>query len=184
MGVFIATIIILALIFYALKDLLMDKDFAAWTNIALTALILFTVILSIYMLLDKPNKNVDMQESPARQEENAQKQGEKAEVDETMLNMAITYVLFEDEVNKQYPQDTQKSAQLAADYIMSEYKFNQAEFDTFIRYANENDLFNKARQIIAEHEEAEAADNSAEPTTNYLIDKTNTPASANAAAQK
>ena len=53
MGIIAASIIILALIFYAIKDLLSDRDFSAWTNMAITSLILFTVILSIFMVLNK-----------------------------------------------------------------------------------------------------------------------------------
>ena len=43
MGVFIAVIIILVLVLYAVKDLLAEKDFASWINIALTSLVLFEI---------------------------------------------------------------------------------------------------------------------------------------------
>jgi hypothetical protein len=53
MGTLIAAVIIISLIFYALKDLLGNKDFSVWTSIALTSLILFSVILTLFLALEK-----------------------------------------------------------------------------------------------------------------------------------
>ncbi len=53
----LAAIIILLLIIYAAYPLLINRDFHGWANIALTALILFTVIVTLFVILGHKKGN-------------------------------------------------------------------------------------------------------------------------------
>jgi len=167
MGIFIAVIIIVALIFYALKDLLVDKDFAAWTNIALTSLILFTVILSIFMILHKkPSENVsvtwrhpaDTSDTAQPGEPSAQPQAQQPSAplnlptqvntdEEAVLAFAKEYVNIEEEYKKNNP-NAKDAAQVASSYMKAKYDFSQQEWQDFLQKAAEINAFAKARAAI------------------------------------
>lgn len=53
----LAAIVILILIVYAAYPLLINKDFHGWPNIALTVLILFTVIVTLFVILGHQKGN-------------------------------------------------------------------------------------------------------------------------------
>lgn len=156
MGVLIAAVIIIALIFYALKDLLADKDFSAWTNIALTSLILFTVILSIFMILHKPYSSSTrgaatpeqaQQETTAQNTQPLQPQNNNVEDmsnEQVMSAIAEEYVKIEDEYKKEVP-NAKDSAQVASNYIMSKYNFTAEDWNDFLQYSARHDLIAKAR---------------------------------------
>ena len=146
-GTLIAAIIIIALIFYALKDLVADKDFSAWTNIALTSLILFTVILSIFMILHKPADNYAARPSGAvREGESApQKPALSPEEEEEAAKegLASEYVIIEDDCKKNMPGTD--CAQYTADFLIKQYNFTKEEWSAFMQTAAENNLFEQAR---------------------------------------
>lgn len=148
MGTLIAAIIIIALIFYALKDLLMDKDFSAWTNIALTALILFTVILSIFMILHKPST---IEKQPVAAQEEVQPQPESPatppeEMTEEQVKEAIAeeYVAVEADCKKNTPKED--CAKAASDFLIRKYKFTDYEWTHYLQEAADQKLFQKARE--------------------------------------
>ena len=154
MGTIAAAIIILALVFYALKDLLIDRDFSAWTNMAITSLILFTVILSIFMVLCKKEDGITDKKQKAVQEDYpaSQPSAEQTETapaeemsdEEAMLAIAKEYVSIEEDCNKNAPKDTVCS-EVATNYIVGKYEFTETEWQAFLQTAAKDDLFNKAR---------------------------------------
>ncbi len=150
MGVFIAVIIILVLMLYAVKDLLAEKDFSSWINIALTSLILFTVILSIFMILNKgdgvSNQN-GSKSKPAAEEVQGEEPAEEASEEEIVLDIAEEYILIEKDYKARNPEATD-SAEVATNYIKQKYNFTNAEWEEFMSYANANDSFTKAQKKI------------------------------------
>lgn len=150
MGIIAASIIILALIFYAIKDLLSDRDFSAWTNMAITSLILFTVILSIFMVLNKRDdaaadkKDKAEQAQEASSEENSQAPQEEMTDEQAMMAIAQEYISIEDDCTKNAPKDT-VCADVASHYIISKYEFTDTEWQAFLQTAAKDNLFEKAR---------------------------------------
>ena len=152
MGIFISAIIIVALIFYASKELLIEKDLPSWTNIALTALILFTVILSIYMILRKPYDAEKAQAKTAPQQQTSVQQPpvtpvEEMTDDDIMLAIAEEYLLAQDQYKLINPNATD-SDKVATDFIVKKYDLTPEEWQTFLQDAAKNDLFTKARRKI------------------------------------
>ena len=151
MGIIAASIIILALIFYAIKDLLSDRDFSAWTNMAITSLILFTVILSIFMVLNKKDDSAAAakKDKPAATEEakpeEAQSPQEEMTDEQAMMAIAQEYISIEDDCNKNAPKDT-VCADVAANYIIGKYEFTDTEWQAFLQTAAKDNLFEKARK--------------------------------------
>lgn len=151
MGVFIAVIIILVLVLYAVKDLLAEKDFASWINIALTSLVLFTVILSIFMILNKGEKTNRSQSEqngkPAAEAASEEKPVEEKSDEEVMLEIAEEYTLIENDYKNSNP-DAKDYEEVASTYIKQKYGFTDEEWDSFMQHARENGLFDKARQKV------------------------------------
>lgn len=147
MGILIAAVVILALIFYAIKDLLSDRDFSSWINMALTSLILFTVILSIFMILNKRDPKEEspkMVEKPAATQPEPQKPVEQMTDTDIMLAIAEEYTMMEDKYKIEYPSEDNPS-KMAADFIIHKYQFTPDEWNSFLEEAAKNDLFTKAR---------------------------------------
>ncbi len=150
MGIIAASIIILALIFYAIKDLLSDRDFSAWTNMAITSLILFTVILSIFMVLNRKDNSAptEKKEKPAAEQakqEEAQAPQEEMTDEQAMMAIAQEYISIEDDCTKNAPKDT-VCADVAANYIIGKYEFTDTEWQAFLQTAAKDNLFEKARK--------------------------------------
>ena len=161
MGVFIAVIIILILLLYAMKDLIWERDLSLWVQILLTALILFTVILSIFMILHKGtkenlpgeggaydrNKPAAVETDKRKQEQPKAEPAQEQSDEEVMLAIAEEYVLIEDNYKKSNP-DATDSGEVASNYIKQKYQFTDEEWNNFMKHAEENGLFDKARQKI------------------------------------
>lgn len=158
MGVFIAVVIILVLILYSIKDLLAEKDLSLWINMALTSLVLFTVILSIFMILHKgttenlPGEGYDKNKPAAESADNNKQKSSSAPAEEqsdeeVLLEIAEEYVLIEDDYKKRNPEATD-AGEVASNYIKQKYQFTDEEWDNFMKQAEEKQLFDKARQKI------------------------------------
>lgn len=75
LGPIIAAIIIIILIIYAAFPFLETKGFKGWANIALTSLILFTVIVTLFVVLGhRKGQNITFKSIPAIAEETATRQ--------------------------------------------------------------------------------------------------------------
>jgi hypothetical protein len=145
MGTFIAVIIIIALIFYALRDLLIDRDFSVWTNIALTSLILFTVILSIFMILHKQpapdDPRVETEKEKAPVQTSTEEQGLTEE--EVLMDMADRYAVIENDCIKNNA--GADCAGFTNDFLKKAYDLSDEDFDGLMGDPNFSDLLQKAR---------------------------------------
>jgi len=75
LGPILAAIIIIILIIYAAFPFLETKGFKGWANIALTSLILFTVIVTLFVVLGhRKGQNITFKSIPAIAEETATRQ--------------------------------------------------------------------------------------------------------------
>lgn len=151
MGVFIAVIIILVLVLYAVKDLLGEKDMSFWINTALTSLVLFTVILSIFIILNKGDKGPSVaviQNKPAEERlPEAEKPIEEKSDEEVMLEIAVEYTLIEDDYKKRNPEAADYE-EVSSNYIKQKYGFTDDEWSNFMIHAKESGLLDQARQKI------------------------------------
>lgn len=155
MGTIAASFIILALIIYALKDLFGDKDLSSWTNMAITALILFTVILSIFMVLNKKEDGISDKKPKTTEETSSTPQLNKSATpeasemtdDEAMMAIAKEYISIKDDCSKNPPQPKADCDEVASKYITGKYNFTKDEWESFLQTAQQENLFDKARGI-------------------------------------
>jgi hypothetical protein len=160
----IAAIIIILLIIYAAYPFLSNKDFHGWANIVLTALILFTVIITLFVILgNRKGDKISFKTIPQIQEETRTKETEEPQpsvvkqepsktpeddlenITEEEALMVITkeYVQAEEAFKAQGDSDYQ---QKAAQQIIDRYKFTPEEWQSFLEEAARYDLFNKAKE--------------------------------------
>ncbi len=159
----LAAIIILLLIIYAAYPLLSNKDFHGWANIALTALILFTVIVTLFVILGnrkgqrisfKPTPTIQETTTNPQQEANKEQKAnevssENSSAEEEMTDeealLAITkeYLEAEEAFKAQGEKDYQ---QKAAQQIIDRYDFTEEDWQTFLEDAAKYDLFNKVKE--------------------------------------
>lgn len=164
----LAAIIIILLIIYATYPLLSNKDFHGWANIALTVLILFTVIVTLFVVLgNKKGHHISFKTIPTIQETSTQSNSEEnkeaskeqtnqeASSDEEISDeeemsdeealLAITkeYLEAEEAFKAEGYEDYQ---QKAAQQIIDRYDFTQEDWQTFLEDAARYDLFNKVKE--------------------------------------
>lgn len=169
----LAAIIIILLIIYAAYPLLISKDFHGWANIALTALILFTVIVVLFVILghqkgnrlhfktiptiheqttignsqekEQATEKTPLQEEEATKETSADTQKVNPEeiTDEEALMMIAKEYLEAEEAFK--AQGDKNYQQKAAQQIIDRYDFTQEDWQTFLEDAARYDLFNKVK---------------------------------------
>ena len=65
-GSIVAIILITAIIIYIIKRLIQDTDYQTWLNILLVTVILLTVIMSIFMLLNKTDNSSAKNNKPQK----------------------------------------------------------------------------------------------------------------------
>lgn len=158
MGLYIAIFIIVALIVYSLKDVLSNADMPAWTNMVITALILFTVILSIFLILHRRAMSEDKtivrpkQEQAQTENKEAQEAAPAPEQDpaalapdqDSKLLLAEEYLIMEDYYKRNFPK--LNSYDSAANYIMQKYSLTQEDWSHFLDEAAQNEYFKKAKE--------------------------------------
>ena len=166
----LAAIIIILLIIYAAFPFLSNKDFHGWANIILTALILFTVIITLFVILgnrkgqrisfksiptiaaeeaasqerQKPAKEQVYKEETTQQEPSTQEVNNSLEISDEEALIAITkeYLQAEEAFKAQGDSNYQ---QKAAQQIIDRYDFTEEDWQTFLEDAAKYDLFNKAK---------------------------------------
>ena len=168
----LAAIIIILLIIYAAYPFLTNKEFHGWANIALTALILFTVIVTLFVILGHQKGNrISFKSIPSMAEEAAskekaapqktplqiedeeeqentatakeeQKPAEEMSDEEALMEITKEYLQAEEAFKAQGHSDYQ---QRAAQQIIDKYDFTKEDWQTFLEDAARNDLFNKAK---------------------------------------
>ncbi|MDR1683842.1 MAG: hypothetical protein LBR90_00065 [Elusimicrobiota bacterium] len=145
MGTLVAVIIIVSLIFFALKDLLDNHDFSAWTSTALTALILFTVILSVYMIMGNPLKPKEARPAPETQEDLARREEMPSYIDPLVMSdeqaqkaMAAEYATIKSDYAKNNPQATgQEAHDFTSEYMINKYGLTNDEWQAFLQASQE-----------------------------------------------
>lgn len=169
MGVILAAILILALIFYAAKDLLKIPDLPMWINIFLATLILFTITLAIFIILNKAPKAETGEETtaPVKTEETAKEEKpakqqvtpkEELSDDDIMLLISKEFLTLK----KDYEQNNngKDGTQSAVENIIQKYGFTKEEWDEFYKDAVNGGYLERAAQDLTK-----------ETGVNYLIAK-------------
>ncbi len=166
----LAAIIIILLIIYAAYPLLSNKDFHGWANIALTALILFTVIVTLFVILgNKKGQRISFKSIPTIQEtttepapkqepeidkekpakqavdsaEPTTKTEEEISDEEALMEITKEYLEAEEAFKAQGDKDYQ---QKAAQQIIDRYELTPEEWKMFLEDAAKYDLFNRAKE--------------------------------------
>lgn len=166
----LAAIIIILLIIYAAYPFLTNKEFRGWANIALTVLILFTVIVTLFVILGHQKGNrIHFKTIPTMAEEAPYKKGEAKnqnsplEIEEEKQNFAKEQDNLSEEISdeealiaitKEYleAEEAFKAKgeadyqQKAAQQIITRYDFTREDWQTFLEDAAKYDLFNKAKE--------------------------------------
>ncbi len=165
MGSVIGVILVIAILFYVLKTLLNETDYQSWLNILLVTVILFTVVLSIFMILNKVGntngqnktsitKEQKLQEKQPNTENTANKEilkqkdiGNQKEISE-MSDEELSIVIAENylTLKREYEQQNNGAdgSAYAANQIIEEYSLTQEEWDDFYKKAQQNGYFKKA----------------------------------------
>ncbi len=159
MGLYVAIIVIIILIVYSLKDVFSNADVPAWSNMVITGLILFTVILSIFLILHYrssmgEDKNIKAKQEQTETEKNPPEENTSAtpavteelspEHQEAAIAVAQEYIIMEDYYKRNSPE--LNSYDKAAEYIMKKYDFSQEDWSQFLDHASKYDLFKKAKE--------------------------------------
>ena len=117
----------------------------------MTSLVLFTVILSIFMILNKggntPSAATPQSKPAAEQVSEEEKPIEEKSDEEVMLEIAEEYTLIEDDYRKRNPEATDYE-EVSSNYIKQKYGFTDDEWSNFMTHAKESGLFDQARQKI------------------------------------
>ncbi|MDR0646794.1 MAG: hypothetical protein LBG46_07680, partial [Elusimicrobiota bacterium] len=143
--------IIISLIFFALKDLLGNKDISVWTNIALTSLILFSVILTLFLALDKkkPSDNNVI----TAQEESVNEEYSQEEIDELKENIAEEYIGLVMQYKKEFPSWTvSETEDESAKFMKDKYNYSDEDWDVFFSGLEREGFIERARQKQAREE--------------------------------
>ena len=170
----LAAIIIILLIIYAAFPFLSNQHFKGWANIALTSLILFTVIVTLFVILgNRKGQTITLRSIPTMAEEAATREQEKQEKQSVAQEQTQEEASAEDQkpvaqkvdadeisdeealmaIAKEYleaeeafkAQGDKDYQQKAAQQIIDRYDFTQEDWQTFLEDAARYDLFNKAK---------------------------------------
>lgn len=149
----VTAIIILLIVMYVFKSILEETDYQTWLNIALVTIILLTVVLSIFMILNKAsdtstgNKTAPIKQEQQVQDKTAQKQNpEEISDDDLYVIIAENYLTLKrdyEAANKGIDGST-----YAANEIIKEYDLTQEEWDDFYKKAIEKGHFKKAEENL------------------------------------
>lgn len=178
-GLIIAVIIILIIVVYVLKSIFEETDYQTWLNIALVTVILFTIILSIYMILNRasdeskrPNppaakqeqqieeqdkNNIEGPKEQAKDEAKPEKQNKPVSTEE-MTDEELSISIAENflTLKKSYEalNDGKDGGIYAANKIIQEYDLTKDEWDDFYKKAVQNGYFKQAENNLKARETA------------------------------
>lgn len=125
LGPIIAAIIIIILIIYAAFPFLETKGFKGWANIALTSLILFTVIVTLFVVLGhRKGQNITFKSIPAIAEETATRQEALEQKQQKQEQPAKT------QENQEEEQEEEESQQSQANQSASSKPQQEVDYDS------------------------------------------------------
>jgi len=147
MGLFLAILVIILLILFVLKIIFNHTDFQTWLNILIVTVILFTVVLSIYIILSKVHTANDPAKTQVTKEETLDKKSTKpaaikpkkdvAEMtdEELSVMLAEKYLTYKTDYEKQH--EDGDGAAYAKQKIMEEYDLTEEQwnalYDSFVQ---------------------------------------------------
>ncbi len=157
MGLFLAILIIILLILFVLKIIFEHTDFQTWLNILIVTVILFTVILSIYIVLSKVHTAGTPAKTQVTKEETLDKKSTKpraipqkdiAEMtdEELSIMLAEKYLTLKTEYEKEH--EGEDGADYAKQQIMNEYDLLEEEWEALYDKFVQNGYLDKAAKNL------------------------------------
>jgi len=154
-GLFLAVLLIILLILFVLKIIFEHTDFQTWLNILIITVILFTVILSVYILLRKaditttPKAQVTKEETldeKSKKPQAIQKDVSEMTDEELSIMIAEKYLTLKTDYEKQH--EGEDGAAYAKQQIMNEYELTEEEWDALYDKFVQNGYLDKAAQNL------------------------------------
>ncbi len=157
-GLLVAVILIIALILFVLKIILNHTDFQTWVNILIITIILFTVVLSVYIILSKVNVIDQPSKTPIKTEQTIEettkptkhKAPEKdiSEMSDEELSIMIAenYLTLKTDYEKQH--EGEDGADYAKKQIMDEYGLTEEEWQALYDKFVQNGYLDKAAKNL------------------------------------
>ena len=151
-GLIIAVILILFLILYVLKSIFNDTDFQTWLNILIITVILFTVILSIYIILnrvkatDNPTAPKIKTEQSVEEKPTEEKSVEEMSDDELSLTLAKEYLTLKADYEKQHVDED--GTPYAETKMMDEYGLTKEEWHALYEKFAQNGYLDRAAKEL------------------------------------
>ncbi len=156
-GLFLAILLIILLILFVLKIIFEHTDFQTWLNILIITVILFTVILSIYILLRKVNVVGTPSKAQVTKEETLDKKSTKPTArpqkdisemtdEEISLMLAEKYLTYKIDYEKQH--NGEEGADYAKQKIMEEYDLTEEEWNALYEKFVQEGYLDKAAQNL------------------------------------
>lgn len=157
-GLLLAVLLIILLILFVLKIIFNHTDFQTWLNILIVTVILFTVILSIYILLSKVNIVNPSTKTTVTKEETLDKKSDKpaahkqqkdiAEMSDEELSIMIAekYLILKTDYEQQH--EGEDGAEYAKQQIMEEYGLTEEEWDALYDKFVQNGYLDKAAKNL------------------------------------
>ena len=155
-GLFLAVLLIILLILFVLKIIFDHTDFQTWLNILIITVILFTVILSVYILLRKVNVTTSSKAQVTKEETLDRKykkpqaipQKDISEMTDEELSIMIAekYLTLKTDYEKQH--EGEDGADYAKQQLMDEYDLTEEEWDALYDKFVQNGYLDKAAQNL------------------------------------
>ncbi len=156
-GLFLAVLLIILLILFALRIIYNHTDFQTWLNILIVTVILFTVVLSIYIILSRVN-NTSTPKTQITKEESLNKKSKKpaavktqkdvSEMSDEELSIMIAekYLTLKTDYEKQH--EGEDGTNYAKQQIMEEYGLTEEEWNALYEKFVQNGYLDKAAQNL------------------------------------
>lgn len=156
-GLFLAILLIILLILFVLKIIFEHTDFQTWLNILIITIILFTVILSIYILLRKANVIESPSKAQVTKEETLEKKSSKpkahpqkdiSEMSDEELSSLLSeeYLTYKTDYEKQH--EGEDGTDYARQQIMEKYGLTEEEWDELYKKFVQEGYLDKAAQKL------------------------------------
>ena len=157
-GLFLAVLLIILLILFVLKLIFDHTDFQTWLNILIVTVILFTVVLSVYIILSKVNtttkpaakaqvtKEETLEKKSTKPEAKPQKDIAEMSDEELSIMIAEKYLTLKTDYEKQH--EGEDGTAYAKQQIMDEYGLTEEEWDALYDKFVQNGYLDKAAQNL------------------------------------
>lgn len=156
-GLFLAVLLIILLILFVLKIIFDHTDFQTWLNILIVTVILFTVVLSIYIILSKVHTTTAPVKTQITKEETLEKKSKKPTAtpqkdvsemsdEELSIMLAEKYLTFKTDYEKQH--EGEDGTDYAKQQIMEEYGLTEQEWNALYEKFVQNGYLDKAAQNL------------------------------------